>query len=94
MITLQKALDIDIRFPVIQAPMADVQDSELAITVANAGGLGCLPCAMLSLEKMRKKFFNRMSLRAASPLPDGIERICFSISFWPVFPARSKLGTA
>lgn len=70
MTTLQDALDIDSRFPVIQAPMADVQDSELAIAVANAGGLGSLPCAMSSPEQMRKKFFNRTSLRAASRFPD------------------------
>ena len=55
MTTLQKALDIDIRFPVIQAPMAGVQDSLLAIAVANAGGLGSLPCAMLGPEQIREE---------------------------------------
>ena len=39
--------------PIIQAPMAGVQSSALAIAVSNAGGLGSLPCAMLSLETMR-----------------------------------------
>ena len=39
--------------PVIQAPMAGVQGSALAIAVSNAGGLGSLPCAMLSLDAMR-----------------------------------------
>lgn len=34
--------------PIIQAPMAGVQDSKLAIAVANAGGLGSIPCGMLS----------------------------------------------
>lgn len=34
--------------PVIQAPMAGVQGSDLALSVSNAGGLGSLPCAMLS----------------------------------------------
>ncbi|HWH84464.1 MAG TPA: nitronate monooxygenase, partial [Burkholderiaceae bacterium] len=34
--------------PVIQAPMAGVQGSALAIAVCEAGGLGSLPCAMLS----------------------------------------------
>ncbi len=33
--------------------MAGVQTSALAIAVSNAGGLGSLPCAMLSLEAMR-----------------------------------------
>lgn len=39
--------------PIIQAPMAGVQDAALAIAVSNAGGLGSLPCAMLSLDAMR-----------------------------------------
>ena len=34
--------------PIIQAPMAGVQDSQLALAVCSAGGLGSLPCAMLS----------------------------------------------
>ncbi len=41
------------RLPIIQAPMAGVQASALAIAVSNAGGLGSLPCAMLTLETMR-----------------------------------------
>jgi nitronate monooxygenase len=34
--------------PVIQAPMAGSQGSRLAIAVSNAGGLGSLPCALLT----------------------------------------------
>jgi nitronate monooxygenase len=41
--------------PLIQAPMAGVQGSALAIAVSNAGGLGSLPCAMLSLETLRNE---------------------------------------
>ena len=41
------------QFPIIQAPMAGVQDSALAIAVSNGGGLGSLPCAMLTPEKLR-----------------------------------------
>jgi nitronate monooxygenase len=37
---------------IIQAPMAGVQGSRLAIAVSNAGGLGSLPGAMLSLEAL------------------------------------------
>lgn len=40
-------------YPIIQAPMAGVQGSALAIAVTNAGGLGSLPCAMLSPESVR-----------------------------------------
>jgi len=39
--------------PIIQAPMAGVQGSALAVAVSEAGGLGSLPCAMLSPEAMR-----------------------------------------
>ena len=53
MITLQKLLGIEL--PIIQAPMAGVQVSALAIAVSNAGALGSLPCAMLSLDGMREE---------------------------------------
>ena len=36
--------------PIIQAPMAGVQGSALAIAVSEAGGLGSLPCAMLGMD--------------------------------------------
>lgn len=39
--------------PLIQAPMAGSQDAALAIAVSTAGGLGSLPCAMLSPEALR-----------------------------------------
>lgn len=42
-----------IELPIIQAPMAGVQNSALAIAVSNAGGLGSLPCAMLNAEALR-----------------------------------------
>jgi nitronate monooxygenase len=41
--------------PIIQAPMAGAQGSALAIAVSGAGGLGSLPCAMLSPDAMRKE---------------------------------------
>ncbi len=43
------------RLPLIQAPMAGVQGSALAIAVSNAGGLGSLPCAMLSADALRQE---------------------------------------
>ncbi|MDB5745117.1 MAG: 2-nitropropane dioxygenase [Polaromonas sp.] len=42
-----------IALPIIQAPMAGVQTSALAIAVSNAGGLGSLPCAMLTADVLR-----------------------------------------
>ena len=35
------------RLPIIQAPMAGVQDSRLALAVCRAGALGSIPAAML-----------------------------------------------
>jgi nitronate monooxygenase len=44
-----------IELPIIQAPMAGAQGSAMAIAVSNAGGLGSLPCAMLTMDSMRKE---------------------------------------
>ena len=44
--------ELGIELPIIQAPMAGVQDSALAIAVSNAGGLGSLPSAMLSPDAL------------------------------------------
>lgn len=41
--------------PIIQAPMAGVQDYRLAAAVSNAGGLGSLPCAMLGPDALREE---------------------------------------
>ena len=51
--TLQDLLGVQL--PIIQAPMAGVQDSRLALAVSNAGGLGSLPCAMLTVDAIRKE---------------------------------------
>src|SRR4051794_20146351 len=50
---LTQLLGIDL--PIIQAPMAGVQGSAMCVAVSNAGGLGSLPCALLSLDKMREE---------------------------------------
>src|SRR3954469_13550422 len=39
---------VELQLPIVQAPMAGVQDAALTIAVCNAGGLGSLPAAMLS----------------------------------------------
>ncbi len=45
---------LGIELPIIQAPMAGAQASAMAIAVSNAGGLGSLPCAMLTADGLRK----------------------------------------
>ncbi|MBK9572092.1 MAG: nitronate monooxygenase [Rhodoferax sp.] len=48
--TLQQLLGVEL--PIIQAPMAGVQGSAMAVAVSKAGALGSLPCAMLSLDAL------------------------------------------
>lgn len=44
-----------LELPVIQAPMAGVQDSALALAVCRAGGLGALPAAMLTADELARQ---------------------------------------
>jgi nitronate monooxygenase len=64
---------LGIELPIIQAPMAGVQGSELAVAVSNAGGLGSLPCAMLSLEAMRSEL---AAIKAQTDRPFNINFFC------------------
>lgn len=41
--------------PIVQAPMAGVQDVDVMIGAAEGGALGSLPCAMISAEKAREQ---------------------------------------
>ena len=59
--------------PVIQAPMAGAQDSALAIAVSNAGGLGSLPCAVLSTDQIRREL---ACLRAGTRSPYNVNFFC------------------
>lgn len=45
---------LGLKYSLIQAPMAGSQDSELCIAVSKAGGLGSLPCAMLSINQAQE----------------------------------------
>lgn len=52
----RRILDLlGIALPILQAPMAGASGSPLAIAVASAGGLGALPCAMLTSEQVRSE---------------------------------------
>jgi nitronate monooxygenase len=52
----RRLLDLlEIDLPILQAPMAGAQASELAVAVSNTGGLGALPCAMLTVEGAREE---------------------------------------
>jgi nitronate monooxygenase len=50
----RRLLDLfGITVPIIQAPMAGPGTPELAMAVSDAGGLGSLPCAQLSVDQAR-----------------------------------------
>ena len=50
----RRLLDLlGLELPIVQAPMAGAVGSEMVIEVCEAGGLGSLPCAMLSPEQAR-----------------------------------------
>jgi nitronate monooxygenase len=83
------------RFPLIQAPMAGCQGPELAIAVGRAGGLGSLPCAMLSREALLDAL---QALRAAlgrnfnvnffchtPPAPDAVREAAWRASLAPYY---------
>jgi nitronate monooxygenase len=69
--TLRTLLGIEL--PIIQAPMAGVQGSKLAIAVSNAGGLGSLPCAKLSLDTMRHEL---AEIKAQTSKPVNVNFFC------------------
>src|SRR4030095_14223954 len=79
-VSLQSLFGIEL--PIIQAPMAGAQGSELAIAVCNAGGLGSLPCAMLGLDAMRKEL---LAIRAQTDRP-------FNVNFFTHAEPTPDLG--
>ncbi len=64
---------LGIELPVIQAPMAGVQGSALALAVCAAGGLGSLPCAMLAPDALRRELD---ALRAGTERPFNLNFFC------------------
>lgn len=64
---------LGVELPIIQAPMAGVQDSALTISVAQAGGLGSLACAMLSAEKLESEL---RTIKLATNAPINLNFFC------------------
>ncbi|MEJ1127671.1 nitronate monooxygenase [Variovorax sp. CCNWLW225] len=71
MTTLQQLLGTEL--PLIQAPMAGIQGSAMAIAVSNAGGLGSLPCAMLGNDAIRTEIG---AIRAGTGKPYNVNFFC------------------
>ncbi|MFP2767896.1 NAD(P)H-dependent flavin oxidoreductase [Oceanisphaera sp. KMM 10153] len=59
--------------PIIQSPMAGVQGSALTIAVSEAGGLGSLPCGMLSIEQIISEI---KMIKAATTNPYNLNFFC------------------
>ena len=59
--------------PLIQAPMAGVQGHALAAAVCDAGGLGSIPAAMLSLEALHTEL---SQLTALTDKPYNVNFFC------------------
>jgi nitronate monooxygenase len=61
------------KIPLIQAPMAGAQGAGLAIAVCRAGGLGSLPCAMLTPDRLRDQI---AAVRAVTEAPFNVNFFC------------------
>jgi nitronate monooxygenase len=71
----QSFLDrIGIELPIIQAPMAGRCGSDMAVATCKAGGLGSLPCAMLSAEQIREEV---EAIRSGTDRPFNLNFLCF-----------------
>ena len=91
--TLQQLLGIEL--PIVQAPMAGVQGSALAVAVCDAGGLGSLPCAMLGTDAIRKevaaikaqtaKPFNVNFFCHPAPIPDAVREAAWRAALAPYY---------
>jgi nitronate monooxygenase len=64
---------IGIEHPIVLAPMAGAMDYELVAAVSEAGGLGSLPCAMLTAQALRDQF---AKIRAMTDKPVNVNFFC------------------
>ena len=64
---------LGIELPIIQAPMAGANGSAMVIATSNAGGLGSMPAAMLSVEQLREEL---QTIRQHTQRPFNINYFC------------------
>ena len=73
----RRLLDLlGIELPIVQAPMAGATDAAMAIAVSESGGLGSLPCALLTAERARAEFG---VIRQRTSRPVNVNFFCHSI---------------
>ena len=83
------------QLPIIQAPMAGAQGSAMAVAVCNAGGLGSLPAAMLSLDALRSELkatsaqtqqpYNVNFFCHQPPVPDAVREAAWRTALAPYY---------
>jgi nitronate monooxygenase len=64
---------IGTELPLVQAPMAGANGSELAIAVCKSGGLGSLPCAMLDPQRITEEI---EAIRGSTSRPFNLNFLC------------------
>jgi nitronate monooxygenase len=74
---------LGVELPIIQAPMAGIQGSALAVAVSNAGGLGSLPGALLGADALRQEL---AAIRAQTAKPFNVNFFCHA----PPSPHRER----
>ncbi|URM26149.1 nitronate monooxygenase [Pseudomonas frederiksbergensis] len=62
-----------IELPIIQAPLAGATTSAMVIAASNAGGLGSMPAAMLSVEQLREEL---KTIRQHTQHPFNVNFFC------------------
>ena len=67
---------VGVEHPIIQAPMANVGGVELCVAAARAGGLGSLPCGMISPEQVREQVAR---VREQVDAPLNLNFFCFDM---------------
>jgi nitronate monooxygenase len=76
----------EIEHPIVLAPMAGAMDADLAAEVSAAGGLGSLPCAMLTPTQLRGQF---AQIRARTDKPVNLNFFCHA----PLVPNNAREAT-
>lgn len=64
---------LGIELPIIQGPMAGATNASMVIAVCNAGGLGSMPAAMLSVEQLREEL---QTIRQHTDKPFNVNFFC------------------
>jgi len=64
------------KYPIIQAPMANVAGVDLCVGAAKAGALGSLPCGMITPDQVREQV---LEVRRQVDAPINLNFFCFDL---------------